>query len=626
MHGQSWAVRVGTVFVLLGLGGAALAGPALNNLVIGATQEPDQLNIWEGAADTKENILALLFLGLTYFDVDGNLLPGLATEVPTFANGRLRVYYDAAGNFLRQEVDWTLRDDAYWSDGTPITTADVVFTFEVQNHPLIPVTFRTFSNKIAEIIVHDAKNFTIVYKEPNPFYANPSGRIGLARFYDLAPKHVWEPIFREAVREAEAQPEKAAEIITAKFLGADPATGRDPAKVVGSGPFKFVEWRKNQYLRVVRRPDFFLKPPGPEENYIQEVIVRFIIHEPTLLAALFAGELDATDDIALSGYDPAVLAAQAGEMFKVEAVPSGFIEMLNFNHFGHERYGEEGCALARDLLLHDVRTRQAIIMAIDREALAEAVFPGAIVTNSFVVRGDVGYNPDLYPWPYDPERAKALLAELGWKDSDGNGILDRITPDGRKVEFRLPHVTTPAPFRIRTQELLMEYLAEVGIKLEPTNLPAAVLFSTEFINRGSICSWPGIIEYAAGGGIGEVPADEISGELWADDPTTPEPLDNVPRRANGFAGSNVRGWVHEEYDRLHFAALNEFDLEKRAAIIREMQVIFNRELPFIPLYERVEIIMYKVGLANYVSAPIARTPFWNAWMWGWVERGAVRVY
>ncbi len=622
MHGQSWAVRVGTVFVLLGLGGAALAGPALNNLVIGATQEPDQLNIWEGAADTKENILALLFLGLTYFDVDGNLLPGLATEVPTFANGRLRVYYDAAGNFLRQEVDWTLRDDAYWSDGTPITTADVVFTFEVQNHPLIPVTFRTFSNKIAEIIVHDAKNFTIVYKEPNPFYANPSGRIGLARFYDLAPKHVWEPIFLEA----EAQPEKAAEIITAKFLGADPATGRDPAKVVGSGPFKFVEWRKNQYLRVVRRPDFFLKPPGPEENYIQEVIVRFIIHEPTLLAALFAGELDATDDIALSGYDPAVLAAQAGEMFKVEAVPSGFIEMLNFNHFGHERYGEEGCALARDLLLHDVRTRQAIIMAIDREALAEAVFPGAIVTNSFVVRGDVGYNPDLYPWPYDPERAKALLAELGWKDSDGNGILDRITPDGRKVEFRLPHVTTPAPFRIRTQELLMEYLAEVGIKLEPTNLPAAVLFSTEFINRGSICSWPGIIEYAAGGGIGEVPADEISGELWADDPTTPEPLDNVPRRANGFAGSNVGGWVHEEYDRLHFAALNEFDLEKRAAIIREMQVIFNRELPFIPLYERVGIIMYKVGLANYVFAPIARTPFWNAWMWGWVERGAVRVY
>lgn len=620
--GVLWAGLIG---VFLGL--TAWGGPALNNLIIGATQEPDQLNPWEGAADTKENILALLFIGLTYFDIHGNLLPGLATEVPTGQNGRLRVIYDAAGNFVRQEVDWTLRDDAFWSDGVPITTDDVVFTFEVQNHPLIPVTFRTFSNKVQEIIVKDKKNFTIIYNSPNPFYANPSGRIGLARFYDIAPKHVWEPIFREAIREAQAQPDKAADIITAKFLGADPATGRDPGKVVGSGPFRFVEWVKNQYIQVARRPDFFLMPPGPAENYVQEVIVRFIIHEPTLLAALFAGELDATDDIALSGYDPKVLLAQGGGMFRVEVFPSGFIEMLNFNHFGHPRYAPEGCQIARDLLLHDVRTRQAIIMAIDREALAEAVFPGAIVSNSFVVRGDIGYNPDLIHWPYDPEKAKALLAELGWADTDGNGVLDRITPDGRKVEFRLPHVTTPAPFRMRTQELLLEYLAEVGIKLEPSTLPAAVLFSTEFINRGFLCSWPGIIEYAAGGGIGEVPADEISGELWADDPATPVPLDNVPRPENAFAGSNVRGHVHEEYDRLHFLALSEFDLGKRAEIIKKMQVLFNWELPFIPLYERVEIVMSKVGLANYITgSAITRTPFWNAWMWGWSERGAVPVY
>jgi peptide/nickel transport system substrate-binding protein len=617
---------LGFAVLLLVFWGAAFAGPRENNLVIGATQEPDQLNPWEGAADTKENILALFFIGLTYFDTRGNLLPGLATEIPTFENGRLRVYYDDAGQFLRQEVDWTLRPDAYWSDGKPITTADVLFTFEVQSHPLIPVTFRTFSNMVERIIVKDEKNFTIVYNAPNPFYANPSGRIGLARFYDVAPKHIWEPIFRAAIQEAEAQPEKAAEIITAKFLGADPATGRDPAKVVGSGPFKFVEWQKNQFIRAVRRPDFFLKPPGPEENYVQEVIVRFITHEPTLLAALFAGELDATDDIALSGYDPNVLQARLGPAFRVEAVPSGFIEMLNFNHFGSDLYGPEGCSVARDLLLHDPRTRQAIILALDREALAEAVFPGARVTNSFVVRGDIGYNPDLIQWPYDPEAAKALLAELGWADTDGNGILDRITPDGRKVEFRLPHVTTPAPFRMRAQELMMEYLAEVGIKLEPTNLPAAVLFSTEFINRGSVCSWPGIIQYAAGGGIGEVPADEISGELWADDPRTPELLDNVPRRENGFAGSNIRGWVNPEYDRLHFAALMEFDLARRAEIIKEMQVIFNRELPFIPLFERVEILVAKATLVNYVSMPIARTPFWNAWMWGWEERGAVRVY
>ncbi len=614
------------VFVVVALGLIAWGGPAENNIIIGATQEPDQLNPWEGAADTKENVMALFFIGLTFFDTEGNLLPGLATEIPSEANGRLRIVRDAAGNFVRQEVDWTIRDDAYWSDGVPITTADVLFTFEVQNHPLIPVTFRTFSNIIEEIRVHDDKNFTIVYKEPNLFYASPTGRIGLARFYDIAPKHIWEPIFREAVQEAEANPTKAAEIITAKFLGADPATGRDPAKVVGSGPFKFVEWQKNQFIRGVRRTDFFFKPPGPVESYVQEVIVRFIIHEPTLLAALFAGELDATDDIALAGYDPAVLQAQGQGVFTVEVSPSGFIEQLNFNNFGHPRYGDEGCSIARDLLLHDPRTRQAIIQAIDRESLAAAVFPGAIVSNSFVVRGDFGFNPDLYEWPYDPEAARALLAELGWADTDGNGILDRITEDGRKVEFRLPHVTTPAPFRVRTQELLLEYLREVGILLEPSNLPAAVLFSTEFVNGGSLCTFPGIIEFASAGGMGEVPADELSGELWGDDPRTPELWDNVPRRGNAFAGSNVTGWINEEYDRLHFAALSEFDLDKRSALIREMQVIFNRELPFVPLYERVEIITAKIGLVNYVKGTaVTRTPFWNAWMWGWEQRGARKL-
>lgn len=611
------------VVVICLLGGLVLAGPKENNIIIGTTQEPDQLNPWEGAADTKENVMALFFIGLTYFDIEGNLLPGLATEIPTEANGRLRIIRDAQGNFVRQEVDWTIRDDAVWSDGVPITTEDVVFTFEVQNHPLIPVTFRTFSNIIERIEVKDQKNFTIVYNAPNLFYASPTGRIGLARFYDIAPKHIWEPIFREAIREAEAQPEKAAEIITAKFLGADPATGRDPAKVVGSGPFKFAEWQKNQFIRGVRRPDFFLKPPGPEENYVQEVVVRFIIHEPTLLAAILAGELDASDDIGLAGYDPEVLRTQGAGVFTVEVSPSGFIEQLNFNNFGAPRYLPEGCQIARDLLLHDPRTRQAIIQAIDREALAEAVFPGAIVSNSFVVRGDLGFNPDLIQWPYDPEAAKALLVELGWADTDGNGILDRVTPDGRKVEFRLPHVTTPAPFRMRTQELLVEYLREVGIAFEPSNLPAAVLFSTEFANGGSICTWPGIIEFASAGGIGEVPADELSGQLWADDPRTPEPLDNVPRRENAFAGSNVTGWVNDEYDRLHFQALSEFDLEKRAEIIKKMQVIFNEELPFVPLYERVEILTAKIGLVNYVKGTaITRTPFWNAWMWGWEERGA----
>jgi len=603
------------------------AGPELNNLVIGTTQEPSNLNPWEGAADTKENVMSLFFIGLTYFDSEGNLQPGLATEVPTEANGRLRIIRDAAGNFARQEVDWTIREDAFWSDGTPITCDDAVFTFEVQNNPNLPVTTRTFSNMIEKVECiggPGSKDFRITYKSPNLFYANIGGSIGLARFYDIAPKHIWEPLIGpggENVTDPEAD-----------FLGIPPATGTDPTLVVGSGPFKFEEWQVNQFMRFSRRADFFLKPPGPEENYIQEVTVRFIVSQPTLISAILAGEIDASDDIGLAGQDPEILRDQLGDRGVVEVTPSGFIEKLNFNLFSNLKElfpGQVECQIAEDLLLGNPLTRQAIIQAIDREELADTVFPGAIVSNSFVVRGDVGFTDELNPWPYNPDAARALLAQLGWADDDGDGVLERITTDGRVVEFRLPWVSTTAGFRVRTGEILQEFLADVGIALEVQNLPASVVFSTEFLSHGSECTWGGIVEYAEGGGIGQAPADPLSNELWASDfmeePVDAEP-ENAPLALNSFAGTNITGWYNRSFDELRALALQEFDADKRAGLIKAMQRIYNWELPTVPLYERVEIVTKKVGLVNYTKGtPVARTQFWNAWEWGWEQNDAVSI-
>jgi peptide/nickel transport system substrate-binding protein len=620
-----------SLLLIIGAGWAdyysAGLGPERNNLVIGTTQEPSNLNPWEGAADTKENVMSLFFIGLTYFDSDGQLQPGLATEVPSEENGRLRIIRDAGGNFVRQEVDWTIRDDATWSDGTPITCDDAVFTFEVQNNPNLPVTTRSFSNLIEKVECiggPGSKDFRITYSSPNLFFANIGGSIGLARFYDIAPKHIWEPLIGPGGQNV-TDPE-------ADFLGIPPATGTDPTLVVGSGPFKFEEWQVNQFMRLSRRADFFLEPPGPEENYIQEVTVRFIVSQPTLISAILAGEIDASDDIGLAGQDPQILQDQLGDRGVIEVTPSGFIEKLNFNNFAALKDlfpGQVECQIAEDLMLADPRTRQAIIQAIDRAELAATVFPGAIVSNSFVVRGDVGFTEDVNPWPYNPNAARALLAALGWADNDGNGVLERTTADGRVVEFRLPWVSTTAGFRVRTGEILQEFLADVGIALEVQNLPASVVFSTEFLSHGSECTWGGIVEYAEGGGIGQAPADPLSNELWAndylEDPVDPEP-ENIPLELNGFGGTNIFGWYNEQFDRLRAQALQEFDAAKRAQIVEQMQQIYNTELPTVPLYERVEMVSKKTGLVNYTKGtPVARTQFWNAWEWGWEQNGAVSI-
>jgi len=603
----------------LALGVIGWASPALNNLVIGATQEPSNLCPWEGSADTKENLMGIFNIGLTYFDSEGNLQPGLATEIPTEENGGLVIFKDGTGKVIRQEVLWTIRSDAYWSDGAPITSDDAVFTFKVQHTPEILVSTRAFSNLIEDVVKVDDKTFWIHYKTPNLFYANIGGSIGLARHYDIAPKHIWEPIYDQVMEQIVANPENAPTIIEGQFLGAPPSTGT--GTVVGSGAFQLVEWQINQFIRFARRADFFLDPPGPVANYLQEITVRYIIAQPTLLSGIIAGEIEASDDIGLAGLDPVILRAQLGDQGVVDVTPSGFIEKLNFNLFPQYQG-------AVDLLLGDKRTRQAIIQAIDREDLARTVYPGASVSNSFLVAGDIGYDETLNPWPYDTEAAKALLADLGWADSDGNGILER-TVDGRVIEFRLHWVATTADFRIRTGEILQEFMADVGIKLEVENLPGSVVFSSEYLNHGSEGTWRGIVEYAEGGGIGQAPADPLSNELWANDlleVPVDDLLENTPLPENGFGGTNIMGWVNAEFDQMRADALQEFDLAKRSAIVVLMQQLYNEELPTVPLYDRSEVVTKMTGLVNYSKGTAAaRTQFWNPWEWGWEQNGAVAV-
>lgn len=601
------------------LGVIGWASPALNNLTIGATQEPSNLCPWEGSADTKENLMGIFNIGLTYFDSNGVLQPGLATEIPTEANGGLLIFKDATGKVIRQEVLWTIRSDAYWSDGVPITSDDAIFTFKVQNTTEMMVTTRAFSNLIEKIVKVDDKNFWIYYTTPNLFYANVGGSIGLARHYDIAPKHIWEPIYDQVMEQIVANPENASTIIQGQFLGAPASTGT--GTVVGSGAFKLVEWQINQFIRFTRRADFFLDPPGPVANYLQEITVRYIVAQPTLLSGIIAGEIEASDDIGLAGLDPVILRAQLGDQGIVDVTPSGFIEKLNFNLFPDYQ-------VSKDLLLGDKRTRQAIIQAIDREDLARTVYPGASVSNSFLVAGDIGFDETLNPWPYNPDAAKALLADLGWADSDGNGILER-TVDGRVIEFRLHWVATTADFRIRTGEILLEMLADVGIKLEVENLPGSVVFSSEYLNHGSEGTWRGIVEYAEGGGIGQAPADPLSNELWANDlleVPVDDVLENTPLPENSFGGTNITGWVNAEFDQMRADALQEFDLAKRSAIVVLMQQLYNEELPTVPLYDRSEVVTKMAGLVNYIKGTAAaRTQFWNAWEWGWEQNGAVAV-
>jgi len=129
--------------------------------------------------------------------------------------------------------------------------------------------------------------------------------------------------------------------------------------------------------------------------------------------------------------------------------------------------------------------------------------------------------------------------------------------------------------------------------------------------------------------VAQAPADPLSNELWANDlleDPVDDVLENVPTPANSYGGTNITGWVNDEFDRLRALALSEFDIVARSEIVKQMQVIYNEELPTIPLYDRVETVTKAIGLVNYTKGTAAaRTQFWNPWEWGWEQNGAIAI-
>ena len=168
--------------------GLALAGPQDNSLVIGASQEPrvlagDFLSVISNQA-IKSEIEQYLFAPFIGFNADSQNFPVLATEVPTLENGRLRVT-DIGGGKKRLEMDITIRPDAKWSDGRPITTEDVAFYFEVGKAKGMPVLNPDFWERV-NVRIKDARNFTLIF-EP-AYYYDTYGPINT-----YAPKHIMGP-------------------------------------------------------------------------------------------------------------------------------------------------------------------------------------------------------------------------------------------------------------------------------------------------------------------------------------------------------------------------------------------------------------------------------------------------
>lgn len=376
-----------------------------------------------------------------WFDDQNAPVPNLVTAIPSLDNGGI--------SEDGRTITLKLRDDIVWSDGTPITSADFKFTYDMLMADRNAVSSRSPYDLIESFETPDERTVVVTFSKPYAPWLSSlfAGSAGIS----IVPKHILEPVFQ-----AEGT------IDTAPW-------NKNPT--VGCGPFVLEEWQSGSFARFVANDKFWLGRPK-----LDELFFRFVPDDASMIAALVAGDGDVGTFFAYS------------DLPQLEA--AGITIMNSFSGYNEGWYinmhPEKG-----NPALKDVRVRQALAYAFNRQKLVQDLLLGRTNVAATDWDNTPFVDPSIEPYPYDPEKAKALLAEAGWTDTNGDGTVDK---DG--VELILKYGTTNREVRQDTQAVAQQDLAAVGIGTDLQSYDADLFFASYAENGPSANFSLDIIEYS----------------------------------------------------------------------------------------------------------------------------------
>jgi len=371
-----------------------------------------------------------------------NLIPPLATDAPSQEvasqlyvsplryDKNIQIEPYAAKSFQildgGKHLVFTLRDDIRWTDGEPLTAADVEFTYKLMIDPATPTAYAEDFKAVKEFRVTGPYSFEV-------FYDKPFVRALSTWASAILPKHVLEGQDLNATRYA-----------------------RSP---VGAGPYMFKEWVENERIVLAANPGYFEGKPG-----IDEVVYRIIPDQATQFLELKAGNLD------FAGLTPAQYLRQTGGPW--------WESRFNKYRYLDSLYVYLGYNLAHPLF-KDRIVRQALAHAIDKREIIQGALMGLGVPAVGPYKPDSwAFNHAIKDYDYDPAKALAMLESAGWKRSGDNGPLMK---DGKPFAFTI--ITSQGKEeRIKTCAIIQSQLARIGIRVTVRTIEWAT-FIKEFINE-----------------------------------------------------------------------------------------------------------------------------------------------
>jgi peptide/nickel transport system substrate-binding protein len=479
------------------------------------------------------------------FDDKNAAFPYLLTELPSEENGGIT---NNGSTFT-----FKLRDDITWSDGVPITSADFKFTYDMIMSDKNAVNTRSPYDKISSLETPDDKTVVINFPESfAPWLATLFS--GSSSGTPIIPEHILKPIF-----------DSEGTLDTAAW---------NKAPTVGCGPFVFAEWQSGSFARFVANDNYWLGRPKLDELFFQ-----FVPDSASQIAALVAGDGDVGT---FFDYPDLPTLQKAG--VKVVNSFSGYNEGIYINM--HPEKGNPA--------LKDVRVRQAIIYAFNRDKLVKDLLLG--LTNVAATDWDNSpwVDPTITPYPYDPEKAKSLLAEAGWTDTNGNGTVDK---DG--IELVLKYGTTSRQVRQDTQAVVQQDLAAVGIGTDLQSFDADTFFLGYQDNGPSANFSLDLIEYS-------------------DSPDFPDPntaiwlCSDVPSDANP-AGTSPTGLCDQKLDGLFQLQQTQIDYATRQATFHEITRYIYDNVFWIGIWQDPDLFGFSSRMTGVKMS--GATPFFNVAEW-----------
>jgi peptide/nickel transport system substrate-binding protein len=415
--------------------GSYIPFPANGKSVTGAwSQEPDSIAPYWTQMSYADWITQLTLAGLGEWDDQGNFVAELAAEVPTAENGGV----SADG----LTITWKLQSGLKWSDGQPITSADVKFTWETVMNPAFTALQTTGYNKISSIDTPDDTTAVIHFSELYPawqtvFTQGPNNSGG------LLPKHILE--------------------------GLTDISAFIHWPTVSSGPWVITDWVAGDHMTLLPNPNFFKGRPK-----LDRIMIKFVPTPETALAALQTGDVDWYPDFSESDI-PTVTALEPNIHLVVKA---GFdFEHYFFNLGTTAGVNGQGISDQNGFCpFKDIRVRKAITLGINRKAIADTLLNGATQVSATQWPNSTWTNTSLVPDAYDMEGAKALLDEAGYTVG-ADGIRVGMC-DGVETKLSFNFETTDKQIRVDAALAAQSDLAKIGIEFKPIHTPAGTFFAS----------------------------------------------------------------------------------------------------------------------------------------------------